>query len=529
MKVPQSRAIIDFCKKHWFVGAVVLYGVSRFFALLSLPVFADESIYIRWAQLMLHDKAYLFFSMNDGKPPLFIWILGLALQLPAHPLFLARAVSVIVGFLQLFASDRLTRAAGGKLIARVATAVYVILSPFWFFHHRMALMDALLTLFITITAWGLLRITQESSFKKSFVWIMVSGFSWGLALWTKIPALFLAPWFFIVALWSLWQKWTQEKERTRKDILPFFSIAMSGALGLLVFLILKTQPNFGTLFSRGGDFSFSISEILAGQWRTSLDNVGRLINWTSNYARPEALSLAVIVPFIVARKKRGTILVLWLGGLVFCAPLLLIGRTLHPRYFLPLMAFLTPLVALGVEEAWRFMQKSDEDSWFGKIAGYLLLGFFLIGSLRFLFFSYFDPNQTPFVLADRSQYLTEWSSGHGIQEVRDLIIRQVQSGERLTVVTEGSFGTLPDALLLEFDRRPEIQYLRIEGLAQYPVKFLPDWVLVDAEKHPTWLVVNEHRLEMSQENLELIGRFPRPYGAPDLLLFSIKPLQKQVE
>ena len=50
-------------------GTGDLYLATRLFHLDALPVFADESIYIRWAQLLRHDTAYLFFALNDGKPP----------------------------------------------------------------------------------------------------------------------------------------------------------------------------------------------------------------------------------------------------------------------------------------------------------------------------------------------------------------------------------------------------------------------------------------------------------------------------
>jgi len=186
--------------------------------------------------------------------------------------------------------------------------------------------------------------------------------------------------------------------------------------------------------------------------------------------------------------------------------------------------FLTVSAALFFGEVWEILKKY-RDNLYVTGAFFLLILFFVIGCLRFILFSFFSPSMTPFVLDDRVQYLTEWSSGHGIAEVRDLLFERSRQGLRTTVVTEGSFGTLPDGLLLYFDRKPEIANLRIEGLAQYPVKFLPDWVRTEAETTETWLVVNSHRLELDPETsgLELIARYPRPYGAPDLQVYRIQP------
>ena len=108
----------------------------------------------------------------------------------------------------------------------------------------------------------------------------------------------------------------------------------------------------------------------------------------------------------------------------------------------------------------------------------------------------------------------------------------MHQGEYITVVTEGSFGSLPDGLLLYFDRLPEIQSVRIEGLAQYPVKTIPDWVWEEAADHTTWLVVNEHRFAVSPEAKELLhleATFPRPYGGPSLQVYELRPEKRETE
>jgi len=51
---------MDFFKRHKFEAIVLIvltliYFVSRFYSILSLPIFTDEAIYIRWAQIAKQD------------------------------------------------------------------------------------------------------------------------------------------------------------------------------------------------------------------------------------------------------------------------------------------------------------------------------------------------------------------------------------------------------------------------------------------------------------------------------------------
>ena len=51
------------------------YFLLRLPNLTSQPIFADEAIYIRWAQVMRAEPTLRFISMTDGKTPLFMWVL----------------------------------------------------------------------------------------------------------------------------------------------------------------------------------------------------------------------------------------------------------------------------------------------------------------------------------------------------------------------------------------------------------------------------------------------------------------------
>src|SRR5437879_8874474 len=82
-----------------FAGLIVLYAFTRFYHLTSsLPIFTDEAIYIRWAQIALHDANWRFISLTDGKEPMFVWLAMITLKFIQDPLLAGRVVSVFAGF-----------------------------------------------------------------------------------------------------------------------------------------------------------------------------------------------------------------------------------------------------------------------------------------------------------------------------------------------------------------------------------------------------------------------------------------------
>jgi predicted membrane-bound mannosyltransferase len=54
---------------------IFVYFILRLPNLTLLPVFADEAIYIRWAQVMKSEPTLRFLPISDGKTPLFMWIM----------------------------------------------------------------------------------------------------------------------------------------------------------------------------------------------------------------------------------------------------------------------------------------------------------------------------------------------------------------------------------------------------------------------------------------------------------------------
>jgi len=75
-----------------------LYFLTRLINLDTIPVFADEAIYIRWAQIMKNEPTLRFLPLSDGKQPLFMWLIIPFLKFVSDPVIAGRLTSVAAGF-----------------------------------------------------------------------------------------------------------------------------------------------------------------------------------------------------------------------------------------------------------------------------------------------------------------------------------------------------------------------------------------------------------------------------------------------
>lgn len=505
------RTFFNSCRHlpEW-IWVVIAYAISHLFSLTLLPVFADEAIYIRWAQLIQDDAArYAFFSMADGKPPLFMWILTGVLHLGTDPLFIGRLLSAAIGLVTVFVLRALVIEFSKDPVARLVTTYAGIVLPFWFFYHRMVLMDGLLTLLLALTFFFALQLAKKPTVR-SFMFMAVS---FGLAMMTKTPALFAIP---IIAITPVYV-WLEQ--RKRKSISLFRTILMVGAagvVGMLFFLSLRVSPLFGALFSRSGDFTFTTHDLISGEWKyVFLESFPHNIIWLAAYLTPELFVLSFMG--LCFKRTRASVSFFLLCAFLFFSPLTLIGRVLWPRYFLPVSIFMT--LALGISSAELIKHKVS------KVLCYVLLFTMSIRCAYFIGISLRNVAQIPFVIEDKKQYLTEWSAGYGNIQVRNFIVQQQsklpQDGSRkIIVLTEGSFGTLPDGLLMYF-HTGNAKNLEIHGIG-VSIPRIPQEYIELSKSNDVYYMVNSHRFGIiDQSILSKVFEVKRPEGI-NLLFFKVQ-------
>ena len=178
---------MDFLVKHRkellvIAGLVALYFILRLPNLTLQPIFADEAIYIRWAQVMRAEPTLRFLPLFDGKTPLFMWIMIPFLKFVQDPLLAGRLLSVVSGFFTLMGVFFLSKKVFNIRTAFWASLLYVI-TPYTVFFDRMALVDSMLSGF---TIWVVyFAIWLVTSLRLDIA--MILGYVLGGAILTKTP------------------------------------------------------------------------------------------------------------------------------------------------------------------------------------------------------------------------------------------------------------------------------------------------------------------------------------------------------
>ena len=526
--MPKFAPILTFVKKHAFVCAlaalVLLYLLLRLINLTLLPVFADEAIYIYWSQLTLSDwQQFLFYPLNDGKTPLFIWLMMPAIKLFADPLFAGRFVNVLFGLGQLYFTAKIVSLFTPRKRYQLLAAVAVIFCPGLILNNRLALMDTMSTFFVSGCFYFTYRSLQLAFAQKSWLqycrraWpsVLAATFFFGFGLLTKLSNLLLLPVLATLLLYFFpWQKWRQAATY-HALILPILTLAFIAGGGLGCLALLKISPAFGQLFARGGDFLHPLNEFFAQPFKIITDNTILFLQVLANYLGGLFFGVTIFLALGLAWQKRfWPPLWLILSGLAYATPILLLGKIIYPRYFLPVLPFFLCSFLVSLSR----LRRRD---FFGfKLILFVLI---LLNGFYFTFYSLTTPEKMPLTPQDQSQLFTEWSSGHGIKESVALIA-DISRSTKTLVLTEGYFGTLPDGLQIYFWKNPARNQIRIEGAGQ-PIANLKHVQDLINQYQQVLLVVNSYRLQPDADFIlpELLAEYPRPLpDSPSLQVWRVK-------
>lgn len=506
LKKKPSKSLLFYVFSLLLAVSVFIY--LRLLKLDHLPVFVDEAIYIRWAQVMKAEPSLRFLPMSDGKQPLFMWLLMPLLSFFSDPLIAGRVLSLAAGLATLVGIALFSLLLTHSLTVSAISSLFYSLLPFFVFYQRLSLVDALLAMF------GLWSLIIGYLYIKRPRWdlAMVLGVVLGGGLLTKSPAIFFFAWQPILALFFF--KLPHKNQGKKKRFLVLLQLVagwlLAGLIALVCYNILRLGPNFSMAGSRNLDYVFPLSEIITHPFNPLIGNLKSTFSWLWFLFTPPVF-LSLIFAFNNQDKKYVLPLIL-----IALLPLLaqaLIAKVYTPRYILFAVTPLVIVTALGLNALLRRSQMS------ALISIPLLLFVFTF------FFSYRLVTQTesvpnlPFQL--RHGYLEEWTAGWGQQEVADYLIDLEQQGHSIVVGTEGYFGTLPDGLQIYTQGHPNITVI---GVGQ-PIVTIPSALGNTSRENLIFLVVNQSRNLLSPsdlDQLELIMEFPKPArsdGTQEKLLF----------
>jgi 4-amino-4-deoxy-L-arabinose transferase-like glycosyltransferase len=485
----------------------LIFLATRLPLLTRLPVFADEAIYIHWAQVIWHDAGNRFIPLSDGKPPLFMWLMVPFLKVFEDPLVAGRLLSTVSGLATLVGVYLLTKKLFNSKVALVA-GVLVITQPFLLFYDRMALVDSLLTAFGVWSFYLAYLLLEKPTIGKG----IILGTLWGGAVLTKPTGIYfplLAP--PLLLLYPVRKWWPKIKQLIVPSVL-------AGGYGLGFVNVLRLSPAFHMLGSRTSDYLRTWQDFVTQGLEYIPDTAGVLFHWLVSYFSWALVAWLAAGLWLTWRHKEKKIGLILLWVVVPFAIQMVIGKIIYPRYLLVTAPFLVIFLAWTGVEGWKLVEQ--------KRLALLKVFFGVLAAATVAYWLYFDfwlfinPARAPFDYAEQEQYLYQWSAGYGIKEIADHL-KSLPADKDIVVATEGYFGTLPDGLLIYLDGRTQID---VYGVGQ-PIFYLPDEVAKALQEgKETYLVVNSTRMKIENgESLELIAEYPKPTGPKGqekLLLFK---------
>lgn len=460
---------MDFVKKHKFeifVLAILIfiYFISRFYSILSLPIFTDEAIYIRWAQIAKQDANWRFISLTDGKQPMFIWFMMVSLRFIQDPLLAGRVVSVGAGFFSLVGLFFLGREVFKNRWIGILSSFLYLFYPMALVYDRMALYDSLVG---TFAVWALYlevllirRIRLDIS--------LILGMVVGAGVLTKTSGFFSIYLFPIVLL-----LFDFTHEDRLKRVLKWIGLAiLSVFLAYGFYSILRLSPFFHIINEKNALFVYPLKEWIEHPFNYFIGNWKAVWDWLTRYMTWTVLLLVGGSFFITKSKIKEKLLILgWF--LISAIALAIFGKTLYPRFIFFMTLFLIPLAAFSLFNICLGVRN--------KLV--LIVLFLIIFSLTFKtdYLILNDFAQAPIPRSDLNQYKNDWPSGGGVKEAIEFFKEEAKKG-KIYIATQGTFGLMPYAFEIYLINNPNI---KIEGY--WPIEDkIPAKVIEESKKNPTY-------------------------------------------
>jgi len=469
-----SRIIsrMDFIKKHFWlslsgIGIFILYFVTRLTNILSLPIFTDEAIYIRWSEIAKQDASWRFISLTDGKQPMFVWIDMVFLKFIHDPLLASRLVSVGAGFASLLGVIALTYILfKNKWTAILAGFLYVIF-PYALVYDRLAMYDSLVVTFIIWSLFVEILLVRKQRLDFAFILALVIG--GGMLTKTNADfAVILLP--FSLLLFDF------KKKFVKKKLLKWVGLAIfASVLAYLYYSILRLSPFYHIIGDKNAVFVYPLGEWLHHPFTFFWGNFHGLSSWFIEYVTIPGIILIVAGFFLGVKSywREKLLLLVW-----FAAPfvgLALFGRVLYPRYILSMVIPLLPLGAYSLVYVWQHVKR--------KYIAVAIMILCIALMIRSDFYIITDFYKAPIAQADVNQYANSWAAGNGVQQSVKFFKEKSQN-QKIYIGTQGTFGLLPFGLEIYLANNPNVT---IKGF--WPINDTMPKELQEASKiMPTYVV-----------------------------------------
>ena len=337
----------------------------RLWALGSVPpgLYHDEAFNGLDALAVLEGKRPLFFEANNGREPLFIYLVALSVAVLGRSSGAIRIVAAVLGTLTIPATYLMVKAMFNRRIGLLAATITGL--TLWHVNlSRIGFRAVAMPLFVALTLWQLWL-----GLKRGNQWhFLIGGGLYGLTFYT-----YLAARFTIVALTAFGLYLVLTEKRTvrkwKQGALAFVLVALAVLIPLMVYV----ATHWDAFLKRVGQVSIFNSAINKGDfWGTLFRHTGRtLLMFTCRGdfiprhnvpLRPvfdPLLSIFFLLGLILCllcfrRSTPHALVLIWLATMLLPtilaedAPHFLRGVGILP------VAFVVP--AIGLDWFWRFLE-----------------------------------------------------------------------------------------------------------------------------------------------------------------------------
>lgn len=471
---------------------------TRLVNLTLIPIFVDEAIYLRWAQIAKNDASWRFISLTDGKQPLFVWLTMVVMKMIKEPLVAGRLVSIGSGLVSLvgiwFLSFVLFR---NRRLSFFTSFLYVI-GPFYLLYDRMALMDAMVATFSVFTL--LFGILLVQTFRLDVALIL--GAILGGGILTKTSGFFN---IYLLPLTLLLFDWRNKKWKF--NLLKWVGLALLAIIiSQLFYTILRLSPLFHMIARKDTNFIYPFAEWREHPWQFFIGNLRGLVDWLTNYLTWPVIIL-VIAPLVFFWQKTREKALLFGWFLAPFVALALFGKVLYPRFILFMSL---PLLVLA---AYCLVQLAEKvkTRWLFLIFCFLVFTLPLYIDFKILF----APKTAPIPRSDKGQYIDDWPAGYGVNEIV-AFAKEEGEDKKILIATEGTFGLMPASLELYLWDNPNIEIKSF-----WPVEKVPEEVQEVAKEKPTYFVLNETQEIPQDWPLKLIAKYFKGDGKSYMGLYQV--------
>lgn len=404
------------------LGAIlVLAATLRLAHLGALPLFYDESTYIRAIQVFVTAPSLTtwLYGLHQAALPLFPTLAApLTAALP-DPVLAARLTSALIGVATVCGVWATGRTWAGWRLGLLAALLYA-LCPFAVFYNRMGMLDGPVSL---CGAWALffaLRLSRSAGTRD----VLGLGLCLGAGLLTKLTAVSM---FLLPVAAVLFATPLSQRVVFRRAILAI----ILGVAPLLWLLSLPESRPLVAIMSvhvapTGSPLALIVDQMC--EWAGAL--------WL--YLTPPVIVAALVGLGMAGRERAGRLVASWavLGGLL---PALTPEQFLAPRYFLYISV---PIVLLAAHSilacfdaiiAFGHHLDQDTDHYLstGASAAVVLAVLTLVPSVLADRAMLTDGRQTPLTPFDRWQYVGGWPSGYTLRT----IVSAIRAAERTSPIT----------------------------------------------------------------------------------------------